>query len=198
MNDHRRRRITKRLQRYQQRRRQENNASVTSSTHQFLLHISSVVLVVVLFVSQKTRAQDVQLSDNYYCGKSWPDAAQNCHKHCPSGAHSECADLGNSNSPEDEEWKCYTFTGCYVEPVDEEDDPSGGDVPNNNQYCGLGWINAMVTCSKPCPGGSECTGPDTCYGKSVIVLIFVASLKPYSQYSSLLQLQRIATSLYLS
>jgi len=100
----------------------------------------------------------MQLSDNFYCGSTWPDAAQNCHRHCPSGNHDDYLDLGVG-------WKCFQFTGCYVPPAPDEDseEEDASDIGQNDQYCGFGWVNAMITCNKPCFSGTECTGGRTCY-----------------------------------
>ena len=114
-------------------------------------------LLLLFLTSLKTTQAQSQLSDNFYCGSTWPDAAQNCHRHCPSGDHSDCADLGVG-------WQCFQFTGCYVPPVEVEDQQEEGqDVVSNNQYCGRSWIYAMANCDMPCPTGTECTGEERCY-----------------------------------
>lgn len=149
MNKHRRRRAAERPPRY--------------SSSALATFLNSLVLLILLFVAQQARAQqDVEPSDNYYCGKTWPDAAQNCHRHCPSGAHSECQGLAKQG--EEEEWRCFQFTGCYEPDEDEEiEDEDAGNLVPNNQYCGTEWIDAMVTCNRPCPTGSGCVEGETCY-----------------------------------
>jgi hypothetical protein len=140
----------------QQRRRRKVNLLSTSGP----MMMSLLQLLLFITSLKTTQAQSQQLSDNFYCGSNWPDAAKNCHRHCPSGEHSECADLGVG-------WQCFQFTGCYVPPVDVEDedeDEDEQDVAASNQYCGESWIYAMANCKTPCPTGRECTVPgERCY-----------------------------------
>ncbi len=123
-----------------------------------MLCLKVSLLQMLLFASLKTtQAQEVQLSDNFYCGETWPDAAKNCHRHCPSGENADCSDLGIG-------WQCFQFTGCYVAPVEVEDEEEEEDEVLNNQYCGSSWIYAMAGCDKACPTGTECTGEgERCY-----------------------------------
>eukprot|EP00550_Attheya_septentrionalis_P010588 CAMPEP_0198306210 /NCGR_PEP_ID=MMETSP1449-20131203/58302_1 /TAXON_ID=420275 /ORGANISM="Attheya septentrionalis, Strain CCMP2084" /LENGTH=933 /DNA_ID=CAMNT_0044008759 /DNA_START=191 /DNA_END=2992 /DNA_ORIENTATION=+ len=45
---------------------------------------------------------------HYFCGNSWHDAAEFCHKHCPSGSSTDCP----------EEMTCYADTPCdSLKPV---------------------------------------------------------------------------------
>lgn len=102
-------------------------------------------------------------SDDYYCGITWPNAANACPKHCPSGEDSECRDaLG-------EAFSCFYFTGCKAKIASGEitngdnvqgnqEGAEGGDGTNNN-FCGTSWVAAMKDCGVPCPKQTECTGP---------------------------------------
>lgn len=106
----------------------------------------------LFFASQQTQAQDEQVSDDFYCGETWSDAATNCRRRCPSGDHDDCLGFGG---------RCFQFTGCYVPPEPDEDEAS--DEGPNNKYCGLGWVDAMVNCDHPCPKESECKYPKKCF-----------------------------------
>ena len=47
--------------------------------------------------------------EDYYCGRDWNDATQNCALPCPSGEDHECASaLGN-------DYGCYIYTGCEAQ-----------------------------------------------------------------------------------
>ena len=133
------------------------------------LVLSAQTLFFALTLCHQSYAQDGYIeSADYYCGTTWPDAASTCTDHCPSGNHAECVDMLG------EGYECHKFTGCYsklengeidsstteqvVNAVDNvidavEDAVSAG---NNNNFCGVSWIDAMFTCGIPCPLGNEC------------------------------------------
>ena len=82
------------------------------------------------------------ISAEHYCGKSWADAANKCHKHCPTGEDSECSGdpkLGVG-------YQCFYYTGCS--PKEDEDDQDEDEIevddPTRNNYCGRTWTNATL------------------------------------------------------
>lgn len=107
-------------------------------------------------------------SDSNFCGLSWDDATNTCSKCCPSGSDDECIDeLGAG-------YKCQTYTGCRdrIDRGEIADPCSNGDNDNSDNnlfddsddlpvfsdsYCATSWIQAMQTCSTPCPRSDECT-----------------------------------------
>ena len=109
---------------------------------------------------------------DYSCGTDWVNAANACHRHCPSGLDKECADLGG-------DYGCYYFTGCkarFEELKKEQEELAaleGEDedeiiqvTPEQNQFCAPTFIEAMLQCSKEkaCPVGSECGEGEECFG----------------------------------
>jgi len=69
------------------------------------------------------------LSQDYYCGTSWPHAASFCEKHCATGQDSECASLGDVSSGE--VYECYYFTGCYDKLVDAQANDNAAATGDN-------------------------------------------------------------------
>ena len=85
------------------------------ATPSLMFCLQFFLLQLLLLASHRTTlAQNIQLSDNYYCGANWFDASKNCHRHCPSGDNGDCADLGIG-------WQCFQFTGCYIPPEENDD-----------------------------------------------------------------------------
>lgn len=125
----------------------------------------------------------------HYCGKTWPDAFDNCYLPCPTQTDSECASLGMGI--DDGEWKCFGYTGCNdklglvdedeetteMEEEQEEGESSITVIQKDDSYCGLSWGDAAVRCDTPCGSGSECTRGETCYSATncAVPLIVVKS-----------------------
>ena len=97
-------------------------------------------------------------SDDYSCGLSWFKAANECLKHCPTGLDNECSSLGDG-------FGCFYFTGCKeafdrkeaekeeLDANNSQGDDVGKDVdeggtPDQNQFCGSTFIQAMMQCSQ--------------------------------------------------
>ncbi len=121
--------------------------------------------------------EEVVQYEDYYCGTSWASAAQQCAKSCATGDDEECASaLGDGHG-------CYGFTGCHAElaaaaadvggedvgttadaDADADADAATGTATATDSFCGLSWVDAMASCSVPCPmGGTECALPSRCY-----------------------------------
>ena len=123
----------------------------------------------------------------HYCGKSWPDAFDNCYLPCPTQSDSECAVLGNGI--DDGEWKCFGYTGCKdklglvdeetpeTDDEEEEGESSIAVIQDEDSYCGLSWGDATVRCDTPCGSDSECSRSETCYSATncAVPLIVVKS-----------------------
>ena len=135
--------------------------------------VSSQTLFFFLTLSSSYGQDEYIESMDYYCGTTWPDAASACTHHCPSGASTECIDMLG------EGYECHKFTGCSerIENGEIVEDNSNGVVNavdnvidavedviseggNNNNFCGISWIDAMFTCGIPCPLGNECPQQD--------------------------------------
>jgi hypothetical protein len=121
----------------------------------------------------------IQATDNehqHYCGKSWPDAFENCYKPCPTQSDDECSSLGG------DEFKCFGYTGCVdklneggsgtesAEAVEEDDDTNQQvsvieTASDSDFYCGATWTEAMVSCAITCPSGddTECPNGQICF-----------------------------------
>jgi hypothetical protein len=84
-----------------------------------------------------------------YCGTTWPDAFESCPLACPGGEDGECSSLG-------ETYRCFGYTGCNAKlgggqaeaegetvvedgVVEEEVADEGGNVVDQNKYCGSSW-----------------------------------------------------------
>lgn len=139
-------------------------------------HLSALLLILVPF-SPLTSA--VTNEHQHYCGKTWPDAFDNCYLPCPTQSDAECASLGNG--ADNDEWKCFGFTGC----VDKLNAGSGGEAAEpvvedtvvgtvvteeevSDSYCGATWTDAMVSCKIPCGEGASnaCPSGQTCFAAS--------------------------------
>lgn len=59
---------------------------------------------------------------HYFCGRDWHHAANSCHKHCPDGISSSCAD-GET---------CYADTPCDAHMPDADSSNSNDSGGNNN------------------------------------------------------------------
>ena len=59
---------------------------------------------------------------HYFCGKDWHHAANSCHKHCPDGISSSCAD-GET---------CYADTPCDAHMPDNAESSNSNDSGNIN------------------------------------------------------------------
>lgn len=108
-----------------------------------------------------THATDEAL--DMYCGTTWIDAFENCPQACPSGSDSDCTEVGHS---------CHGYTGCAVKSGGSNGNnglaigagnDGGGDDTYKNNMCGVTWLTAMLSCSKPCPPGTDCPGGQTCF-----------------------------------
>mmetsp|Transcript_7078 Transcript_7078/g.14642 ORF Transcript_7078/g.14642 Transcript_7078/m.14642 type:complete len:1026 (+) Transcript_7078:95-3172(+) len=60
---------------------------------------------------------------HYFCGRDWHHAANSCHKHCPDGISSSCAD-GET---------CFADTPCDVHLPDVESSNSNDSDKNNDE-----------------------------------------------------------------
>ena len=137
-------------------------------------HFSALLITAVALAPF---ASAVANEHQHYCGKTWPDAFDNCHKPCPTQSDAECASLGNGVDNDD--WKCFGFTGCVdklndgsesAEPV-VEDTVVGTIISEeevSDSYCGATWTDAMVSCKIPCGDGASnaCPSGQTCYAAS--------------------------------
>lgn len=100
---------------------------------------------------------DYSGSNNFYCGKSWCDAAYTCGTACVGGTDEECA------SGE----YCYADVPCMSRPVPEMFPPTSGYVPtvtppsNSYTYCGVSAGDATERCWQECSVDSDC-----CFGQS--------------------------------
>lgn len=136
----------------------------------FRRRISFVIpslLATLTFKQQESNVVAVDPSNDMYCGSSWIDAFQNCHEPCPGGNDSECGQGG---------WSCYSYTGCASKSESANDSDSnftdssiteqsdGDHDPTANNYCGTKWLDAMLTCSTPCPRGTiDCDNGQECF-----------------------------------
>jgi hypothetical protein len=160
-------------------KRQYSSITKVPETNEAKSHrICSLLLIVVHLVPVSLAVTNEQ---QHYCGKSWPDAFENCYRPCPGQSDSECSSLGNGVDNDD--WKCFGYTGC-VDKVGEDgggtDDSSGeteeqvevgvvetisntGDA--GDFYCGASWTDAMVSCDVECPSGddTECPSQQICF-----------------------------------
>ena len=126
------------------------------------LQLPLTLCIIIIILCSPVLSQQNDVSDDYYCGTSWPNAAEQCAHSCPMGPREECSDLLG------QQYTCHKFTGCKeklnngetVEEVQEVinavEDLSGV----NNNFCGVSWIEAMFTCGVPCPTGTECGGTE--------------------------------------
>ena len=140
-----------------------------------LLHVVVVAVLLLLLSSsspssplsvlaQEEEAVPFQQSEDYYCGTSWASAAQQCAESCATGEDDVCvAALGAG-------YGCHGFTGCRAKLEQAEEGGEGGDeffdvggTGGTDSYCGQSWVNAMSSCSAPCPTGTECTPPSSCF-----------------------------------
>ncbi|KAL7435531.1 hypothetical protein ACHAXM_004697 [Skeletonema potamos] len=60
---------------------------------------------------------------HYFCGRDWHHAANSCHKHCPDGVSSSCAD-GET---------CYADTPCDAQMHDVDSSNSNDTINNNDE-----------------------------------------------------------------
>jgi hypothetical protein len=115
---------------------------------QLLLTVLSSQLFPKAAGSQRRSLEENPL--DYYCGTSWPNAADACMQSCPDGDDAVCSNsLG-------EEYFCFGYTGCNDKLA--TDDGSDGDGSNAvgdvegvdvsededllvaaNKYCGATW-----------------------------------------------------------
>ena len=110
------------------------------------VHLSSLLTSALL-------PRVVSLCSDCYCGTNWPDANSNCHKACPGNSDSECEGLGDGFS-------CHGYTTCTPdEPSVPTTSPTQFGLTqgvNANNFCGKNWVEAMLTCNRPCPNTNEC------------------------------------------
>ncbi len=142
--------------------------------HKPLILLSIITILFQLLLLLSSHCSLASVLDNY-CGKDWVNAANACPHHCPSGDDNECINkLG-------EGYGCFLFTGCHErveagefgnrDPEEEEEVKEEEEVPVElNRYCGIDFIDAMLTCDegKKCPNGNECGGGDVCVSASFI------------------------------
>ena len=144
-----------------------------------LLHVVVVAVLLLLLSSSSPSSplsvlaqeeEAVLQSEDYYCGTSWASAAQQCAESCATGEDDVCvAALGAGHG-------CYGFTGCRAKLEPAEGGGEGGDeffdvggtdaaggTGGTDSYCGQSWANAMSSCSAPCPTGTECAPPSSCF-----------------------------------
>ncbi len=129
-----------------------------------------LVLATLLLKQQESNVLAFDPSEDMYCGSSWMDAFQNCQVPCPGGNDSECGQEG---------WSCFSYTGCASKSGSAGDSDSNFDDssiteqidggnnsmdPTANNYCGTKWLDAMLTCSTPCPNGNaDCENGEECF-----------------------------------
>ena len=129
----------------------------------------------IFAVAQTAHHPNMNLpSDDYSCGLSWFKAANECLKHCPTGLDNECSSLGDG-------FGCFYFTGCKeafdrkeaekeeLDANNSQGDDVGKDVdeggtPDQNQFCGSTFIQAMMQCSQNCIDDNECGEGESCWG----------------------------------
>jgi hypothetical protein len=139
---------------------------------------SQRLLFLLLIVTSPSQAIDNE--NQHYCGKSWPDAFENCYKPCPTQSDEECSSLGG------DEFKCFGYTGCVdklndggggetdsAEAVEEDDDTQQQinvveTMSDSDFYCGTSWTEAMVSCKVTCPSrdDTECPNGQICFAAS--------------------------------
>jgi hypothetical protein len=129
---------------------------IKSNRPTFLLLIAAIIPTTAALTNEH----------QHYCGKTWPDAFDNCYKPCPTTSDEEC-------SSDDPTWKCFGYTGCVdklgsgedssaVEEVEQGsvETISSSGATDTDFYCGASWTEAMVSCDVTCPSESDEECPD--------------------------------------